>query len=212
MASRARSSFVADRASTSPSAVRTIAPPRPTRRSAWTSTCSMPPSSAASVVDGAADEVEVVGVHEDVDALALHEAAQGAADDVEDALGLRVDRAGHDLLGQLERKLDRARARPGRRASPRSAASASTAACSACTAGASCACAIGLRGRGALGVAGGEALGAGRPRGSRRPRRAPPRRRRGGRRRRGTSAAGSSWSRTKVCGIRASGPRRRRRA
>jgi hypothetical protein len=45
-------------------------------------------------------------VDEDLHALALHEAAQGAAHDVEHALGLRLDGAGDDLRRELERQLD----------------------------------------------------------------------------------------------------------
>ncbi len=44
---RTRSSLVSTRASTSPTRVRRIAPPRPTRRSSCTSRCSMPPSAPA---------------------------------------------------------------------------------------------------------------------------------------------------------------------
>ena len=57
--SRARSSLVSTRASTSPSGVRTTAPPRPTRRSAWTSQCSMPPSAGDDAAHRLAHEVEV---------------------------------------------------------------------------------------------------------------------------------------------------------
>ena len=94
-----------------PRAVRTTAPPRPTRRSACTSQCSMPPSSATSVRRAARDQVEVVGVDQDGHALALDEPAQRAAHDVDDPLGLGVQRGAKRLLGDLQRQLDGARAR-----------------------------------------------------------------------------------------------------
>ena len=114
--SRARSSLVSTRASTSPSGVRTTAPPRATRRSAWTSQCSMPPSEAAQLVHRLAHELEVVGVDEHGDALALDDAAQRAAD------GLDA-RARARRRARRRRSSRRARGRARRRArSSRSAA------------------------------------------------------------------------------------------
>src|SRR3954471_2669705 len=55
---------------------------------------------------GAAHEVEVVGVDEDGHAVALDDAAQRAAHDVDDALGLGGDRAGQRLLGDAQTQLD----------------------------------------------------------------------------------------------------------
>src|SRR4051812_31868842 len=57
-------------------------------------------------VAGLAHEVEVVGVHEDRDAVALDEPAQRAAHDVDDALGPGVERPGQRLLGDLQREVD----------------------------------------------------------------------------------------------------------
>src|SRR4051812_23186480 len=57
-------------------------------------------------VDRLADDPEVFGVDEELHALAFHEAAQGAAHDVEHGLGPRFDGAGDDLARELERELD----------------------------------------------------------------------------------------------------------
>ncbi len=62
----------------------------------------MPPSCSTSAGAARADEVEVVGVHEDRHALALDEAAQRAAHDVHDALRVGVQRAGEGLLGDAQ--------------------------------------------------------------------------------------------------------------
>ena len=93
----------------------------------------MPPSSAASVSDALAHELQVLGVDEDRHALALDQPAQRAAHDVDDDLGPRGDRA--------RRSPARRSAAPARRPArstaaamrARSAATASAAACSAAT-------------------------------------------------------------------------------
>ena len=104
--SRARLSLVSTRASTSPSGVRTTAPPRDTRRSAWTSQCSMPPSVRAQVVHRLAHGLEVGGVHQHGHPLALDDAAQRAAHRLDDQRGLDGDRAADHLLGQEQREVD----------------------------------------------------------------------------------------------------------
>ncbi len=53
-----------------------------------------------------AHQREVVGVDEDEHAVALDQAAQRAAHDVDHAFGLRRERPGDDALGQGQRKLD----------------------------------------------------------------------------------------------------------
>ena len=53
----------------------------------------MPPSEARSVVDRRAHELEVVGVHEHGDALALDDPAQRAAHGLEHELGVDGDEA-----------------------------------------------------------------------------------------------------------------------
>ena len=57
-------------------------------------------------VDRLADDAEVVGVDEHLHALALHEAAQRAAHDVEHRLRTGLHGAGDDLARELERELD----------------------------------------------------------------------------------------------------------
>ena len=144
------------------------APPRPTRRSAWTSQCSMPPSAPRSPSIASRTSSRSSGLTRTRDPLALDDAAQRAAHDVDDALGLDRERA-------RERPSRRARA-PSSTAS-RSSRSAATRRVARRRAGGG----LGQRGerrlerRVRLGVPGGEALGLRRrarcSRGSARPRR-----------------------------------------
>ena len=77
-----------------------------TRRSACTSQCSMPPSSPTSRADVVAHELEVVGVDEDQHAVALDQAAQGAAHGLDDELGIGRDGGADGLLGDPQREVD----------------------------------------------------------------------------------------------------------
>ena len=70
------------------------------------SQCSMPPAWACSSAIGRADDLEIGGVDEHRDAAAVGDAPQRAADGVEDALGLDLERAGEDLGGERERERD----------------------------------------------------------------------------------------------------------
>ena len=102
--SRAPASWVAIDASISPSSVCTIAPPRSTRRSACTSRCSIPPSSALQRGDRVSQQSPVSGVDEDRHPMAVGEPPEGAAGDVDHPLGLDLERGGDELLGERERR------------------------------------------------------------------------------------------------------------
>ena len=94
-----------------------MAPPRPTRRSAWTSKCSMPPSSAASCVDrGRGRGRGPRGCTRIVTRSRSIEPAQRAAHGVDDALGLAAIARADACSAMRRRELHGARARPGRRA------------------------------------------------------------------------------------------------
>src|SRR3954470_2878839 len=57
--------------------------------------------------DVVADELEVVGIHEDEHAVALDQAAQSAAHGLDDELGVDRDGGAHGLLGDPQREIDR---------------------------------------------------------------------------------------------------------
>ena len=73
-----------------------------TRRSAWTSQCSMPPSDARSSSIAVAHDLEILRVDQHGHALALDDAAQGAADGLETRSGSTASAPADDLLGQRQ--------------------------------------------------------------------------------------------------------------